>query len=480
MRNKKDKKDKGDKKDRMPYQVSQKLGGNSPFWSDIIRIALPMIIQGLVFQLQSLTDKAFLGNINTIYISAIGAAQFPLNTTLDSLVAVSTGLIIIVSQIMGAKQNEKIKEYIRSAIFYNSILSGLLFIVWFVFPQNVLALLNVDQDILPYSVQYVRVCSFYFLLLGIDASLQAMLQGMGNTKPIMYAGILKVVLNIVISWVLIFGHFGFPRMEVLGAAIGTVAANSISAAMIIGYSVMIKRKEYGITRGENTWFRMAPYKEIIKLGLPTGLEYLMWNASNLVLIRLLNGISYMAMAVYTLTFGIEIVIYAIFDGMARSTMTLMGQQIGAQNGEKANQYLKACLVLDGIVISAAILIFMIMNKPILHIFSKDSAIINEAAPFLIATAFIMLPKSLNVVIGNGIRAYSDTKWMLYSQMIGSLYVITCSFFLVSVLKLGIVAIYITLFSDEAIRAALNYHHFRTCHEKRSCRGLSTKKIEKIL
>ena len=62
-----------------------------------------MIIQGLVFQLQSLTDKAFLGNVDTLFLSAMGAAQIPFNTTVDSVAVICTGITIIVSQLYGGK-----------------------------------------------------------------------------------------------------------------------------------------------------------------------------------------------------------------------------------------------------------------------------------------------------------------------------------------------------------------------------------------
>ena len=73
-----------------------------------LQVAFPLIIQGLVFQLQSLTDKAFLGNLDTAYVSAAGAAQMPYLATMDSIVAISTGLVIIVSKLYGAGEKDKI------------------------------------------------------------------------------------------------------------------------------------------------------------------------------------------------------------------------------------------------------------------------------------------------------------------------------------------------------------------------------------
>ena len=72
----------------------------------------------------------------------------------------------------------------------------------------------------------------------------------------------------------------------------------------------------------------------------------------------------------------------------------------------------------------------------------------------------MFPKSLNVIVGNGIRSHGDTKWMLYSQIVGSILVVGCSFALVNIFQLGITAIYITLFLDESIRASINGIYYK--------------------
>ena len=164
----------------------------------IFQVAFPLIIQGMAFQLQSLTDKAFLGNLDTAYVSAAGAAQ-----------------------------RDKIADYVKSMAVYHTMVGILVFAAWFFGAETILRFFQVDSNIMGYSLSYVRVCIFYFLFVGVDSSLQAMLQGMGETRPIMYAGILKVGLNILVSWILIFGKCGFPALYVTGAAIGTLVANII-------------------------------------------------------------------------------------------------------------------------------------------------------------------------------------------------------------------------------------------------------------
>ena len=122
--------------------------------------------------------------------------------------------------------------------------------------------------------------------------------------------------------------------------------------------------------------------------------------------------------------------------------------------------MKIGIILNTALVALTGIAFTLLGKRILHIFTKDTALIEQAAFYLIMTAVIMLPKSLNVILGNSIRAYGDTKWMFYSQILGSIFVITCSVILVKGCQLGVLAIYITLFSDECIRAILNGLYYK--------------------
>lgn len=426
----------------------------------VFQVAFPLIIQGMVFQLQSLTDKAFLGNLDTVYVSAAGAAQMPYVATMDSLVAVSTGLIIIISKLFGAGQRDKIADYVKSMAVYHTLVGIFVFAAWFFGAEAILGFFQVDSNIMSYSLSYVRVCIFYFLFVGVDSSLQAMLQGMGETRPIMYAGILKVGLNILVSWILIFGKCGFPALYVTGAAIGTLVANIISFLFVLGYCMFYRREKYHLGRIDRRSLNFGLFLEIIRLGLPVGLEYLLWNGSNLLLIRFVNGFSYRDMAIYTLTFGFQCIVYVIFEGTSKATLSLMGQKIGAGEQEKANRLFSATIRINFVIVFAAALLFLSFPRHLLGIFSNDGLLIEEGAIFLIMIGVIMIPQSVNVICGNAIRANGDTKWMLFSQVFGSILVVSVSWFLVEKIHMDMRAIYITLFLDEAVRGAVNFLYYR--------------------
>lgn len=445
----------------------------------IMRIALPIIIQGLVFQLQAVIDKAFLGKIDTNYLSAVGVAQLPFFTSVDALTAVCTGLTIIVATKFGAGKHKDIHESVNASISFNLLLSLLLFAIWLAFPDIIFSWMNVSDTLMKHCNEYVRTLSCFLILYGVDISLQAALQGMGKTKPIMYVGLVKVLLNILLAWVLIFGKLGFPAMYVKGAALATAIANIAGTLILIIYFIVSKELSPNMKLQKIFRFRLGLYKEVIRLGLPTGTEYLLWNISNLILVSLLNKQGIQVVAIFTLTFAIEIFVYMIFNGIAKATLTLVGNSIGAGNHRAARSIMTSSILYSVIFVLLFCVVFAVFPKPILSIFSNDKDLINMSAFYLVIRGIIMFPKSLNVVVGSGNRANGDVKWMLYTQIIGSVFVVVSAYSLLYGFKLGVMAIYLTLFLDESLRAILNTIRFYKGTGIKSLRFLPLKSNEEM-
>ena len=113
------------------------------------------------------------------------------------------------------------------------------------------------------------------------------MQAFGKTKPIMYVGLIKVFLNLGLDWIFIFGKFGFPAMGIEGAALATLASNIVASIALIIYFYTTESLPIPIKFREIIGFHKKTYFKIVKIGLPTGLEFFLWFIGNLVLITLL-------------------------------------------------------------------------------------------------------------------------------------------------------------------------------------------------
>jgi putative MATE family efflux protein len=443
------------------------------YLKEISFIALPIIIQGMVFQIQLLVNRAFLGRIEVKYLSVLGNITFPYQAPMEAILAISIGLTIVISRNLGAGKYKEIDTYFNSSLIYNIFASLSLFFIWNISSKLVFNAIGVDKSLLGYCAGYVKITSIYLLLFGFDTTIQAALQGIGRTKPIMYAGIFKVIMNIALDWILIFGNLGFPRMGLYGSALASTIANSLSTILLIVYIFFTKNIYFKIRISELIKPKWARYKEVVCIGLPTGMEYFCWQFGAIMLTKLLNSLDKIAVGVYTLIFTIEVLVYMVFNGVAKACLTLMGYKLGRKEENEALAILLASIKYALAVVITFSILFCTFPKSILSIFTDDMNVIKSAVLYFIIIALAMIPKSINVVVGSGIRALGNTKWMLYTQVFGTLFVIICSYTLVNLFGVKIIAVYISIFADETVRAILNSIHLYKSSKNNSKKSILT-------
>lgn len=447
---------------------------------DIMKMAIPLIIGNLVFMLQNITDKAFLGHLDTVYVSAIGSAQLPYIATTEALIGLGIGITILVSRAYGAGELKTCGKYIKNAIVFFTLIAIAIFALWNLFCYPIMSFFDIEPNVIGYSVSYLKICLLYLPVLAIDNTLLGFLQGIGKTKIIMAGGIIKVFLNIFVSWILIFGKFGMIPLYVDGAAIGTVVANYVSTLFVVLYCFTKYRdvlfsKEIICEKPD-----LGCFKEIFEIGIFTGIEVILWHGSNLILVKFINGFGYLDMAIYTLSFSVICLAESVYTPICRAGLSIIGQLIGAEKKEKIPAVFYGCFAINFCIILVAVVLLNMFPTELMRIFTTDEQVLANGGKFLATMGFVMFPQAINILCGNGIKAYKDTKWMLLSQILGSVMIVSVSYYLIHFTSMTMTAIVITLFVDESVRGFINYIHYRNLskgttislrrerHEKRYC------------
>jgi len=425
----------------------------------IFTIAVPLILQQLSLQMQVWVDRAMLGHVDSKYFSAVGNALVPFYAVAAIINAICCGTTILIAQNIGAKNISQSKDYAECSFIGNSIFPLMAFSFFFFASGFLFKLMGVQSPVLEYSTSYIKILSFTLLILGIVSTSASVMQGIGITKMIMVAGIFGNVLNIMLDWVLIYGKFGFPQMNIEGAALASTISNFATAPIMIIYVFLSKNIPFKINIKKVFSFRWSLYKNVLKIGIPSGLEYMLWNVGSLIVISFLNRLDIMAAGIFTLIFSIETFPLFLYMGFANAALTLVGHKTGEEKHEQAVNAGFRCLRFSIIICAFIAVLYLIFPKEILGIFTNDKSLIIFSAPFLMFVCITMFPKSINNVIGLGIRGIGDTRWMLYGQILGTVLVIILSYVLIFTANLGLWGIFITLLVDETVRGFINLLRF---------------------
>ena len=428
---------------------------NKKYLPGLLNIAVPIMLSNLISQLQMLIDRIFLGHVNSMYMSALGNVTSPMWTTMSFCFSIVTGASILISQSVGAGDNEHIEEYSGAMVKYNNIIPILLFFFWTFCAEFVFRLMGVSDGLMPMCLDYSRYYAPVFLITGLGGAFSVILQTSNYTKPLVIYGILRSGVNIFLDWVMIFGRFGLPAMGIKGAAIATTIAEYSGLIFAVIFVVSSKKLN---TKPSMKWVLKAhikPYLLSAKLGVNTALEDFAWNLGNLLLIRILNAINEMAAGIYSIIFSVEVLAVVIIGAIGNGTMTLTGE---AKGNTDLGKYKGVCVCAYGLCIVVGIItlgVCLAFPQQIISLFTNDKSIIASCGIYLIFISINLFAKSANIVVGNAIRGSGNTIWMLITQLFGTVWVVSVALLFVFVLKLGIAGVFLAVIVDEIVRSFIN-------------------------
>ena len=400
-------------------------------------------------------DKIFLGRLDISCMSAVGNASSPIWTTMSWMFSLALGSAILVSQAIGAGDKDRAKLLTASLFKFANIPSVILFAVWMCFARQIFSFMHVDASIIDMSVSYAKYYAPVFLFIGLGTAITTLLQVSEMTGIMIVYGAVRSLLNIILDYILIFGNLGFPRMEVAGAALATTIAELTGDFVILIYVLTSKKLWLRPSPRAVLKAKLSPYIESVKMGLPSACEDFAWNFGNLYFISMLNYISMEAAGIYTIIFGLELIPICVVTSLGNAVLTVSGQETGKRNPKGVGQVTGIALTWSFIIEAFVMVMFMLFPELITSWFTTDASIIAASGTYLLIVGINLFPKSTNITVGSGIKGFGDTRWMLGTQIFGTIFIVLSSTIIVRVLHRGIGTMFLLIVADETIRSFIN-------------------------
>lgn len=346
---------------------------NGPIWNKIIRYALPVAATGVLEQLFNASDIAIVGNfagdVKTIAVAAIGATSPIIGLLLYFFIGIALGSNVVIATAIGRKDEETVHKAVHTSIIM-SVAGGILVTIFGeLFIGSLLQVLNVPEDVLPYALLYIRI-----YLLGMPAILlynfeAAIFRSIGETKmplkALAMSGVLNVLLNLFFVIVL--------KMTVNGVAIATVIANVVSSTILL--IKLIRSDQVIRMKKQELRFSFPVFRNIIKIGLPAGIQSAVFSAANIIIQSAINSLGTIVIAASSAAFNIEILAYYVMNGFSQACTTFTGQNYGAGQLKRCRRILGICIIEDAIATGAAIILVLLTGRVLLSIFSSDPQVI---------------------------------------------------------------------------------------------------------
>lgn len=343
----------------------RKYFGNKAFYRMVLGVVTPMVIQNGITNFVGLLDNIMVGRIGTEQMSGIAIVNQLLLVFNLAIFGAISGAGIFGAQFFGCGDHKGVQRTFRFKLYSCAIIL-ILGIAVMLFGGERLILLYLHGEgnqlaleaTLGYGKQYLWVMLFGLLPFVVEEIYAGTLRECGETKLPMIAGVIAVAVNLVLNYVLIFGHFGMPRMGVVGAAAATVISRFVQAAIVIVWT-HCHGERMPFIRGAYREYRIPAHltSNIVKKGLPLLLNELLWAAGCAVMMQCYSMRGLDAVAALNISGTISNLFNIVFMAMGSAISIIVGQLLGAGKMDEAKDTdtkliafsVMSCLVLGGLL-----------------------------------------------------------------------------------------------------------------------------------
>jgi len=371
---------------------------------NVAALSMPVLLSSLFQRLVSIVDIFMVGGLGAAAIAATGLGQLLIFVVMTVFWGLSTGATVVIAQLWGAGRRLEARKAAFASLLLGALLAVAATLLGLYFGHDVAVFMGASDDVLNFSSEYIRLVFLFFACTAGLNILSAIMHGIGNTRTPMEAIILVNILHVVIAYPLIYGHFGFPSLGVVGAAY------AINFSELVGFLYLLVQA-----------FRMGYLKigrpdlvllrKVWNIGYPVALERIAQQSGQLFYSKIIMGYGTAAYAAHQIGLSIESLSFMPGAGMGIAASTLMGQALGARKLKRAHMSHTEALRLAVIVMSGMALLFFFLPHQLIALFTGDPAVIEQGSVFLRLVAFAQVPLAISFVYAGSLRGTGDTHYV---------------------------------------------------------------------
>lgn len=344
---------------------------NGPLTRKIITYCIPLALSGILQLLYNAADIIVVGRFSgPTALAAVGSTGSLINLIVNLLIGLSVGASVCVANFYGAGREKDVRETVHTAMLISVIGGVIVSVVGMVFAKTFLGWMGSPDDVIDQATLYLRI---YFAGMPLTMAYNfasAIFRALGDTKrPLYYlavSGLVNVILNLI--FVIVF------KMDVAGVAIATVVAQAVSTTLIIlcmirSHSVIHLQRDMLRIHGDKL-------KEIVRVGLPAGLQGTIFSISNVLIQSSINSFGSIAIAGNSASSNLEGFMYTSMNSVYQAALSFAGQNMGARKYSRLKKVLCNCLaIVTGIGIGMGAIMYLFRYQ-LLGIYSSDMDVIN--------------------------------------------------------------------------------------------------------
>lgn len=375
---------------------------------NIWRISYPIFLSLLAQNIINVTDTAFLGRVGEVELgaSAMGGLYYICIFTIAF--GFSIGSQIVIGRRNGERNYTAVGPVVMQGIIFLFLLAAICFGTSKFIAGDLMRLLVSSDEIWGATMEFLdwRIGGFFFSF--INVMFRSFFVGITRTKVLTLNAVIMALTNVLLDYVLIFGHAGFPAMGIKGAAIASVISEAVSVIFFFIYtSLTVDRKKYGLDKLRT--FDFGLLKQVLDISIFTMLQYFVSMSTFLLFFAVVEKLGKQPLAIANIVRSVYIIMFIPVNSLATATNTIVSNLMGAG---KTPQVIPAIRKIA--LVSLGMMVFFsgilaLFPYAILSVYTNDAYLIQSSVPSLYVIAVSGLICSLASIVFNGLSGTGNTR-----------------------------------------------------------------------
>lgn len=427
---------------------------------DLVKLLLPLIVEQLLAVLVGMADVVMVAAVGETAVSGVSLVDSISILIIQMLAALATGGSVVCAQYIGKKQPENACEAAGQLILVTTMVSVVIAVIALIGNRHLLAMIfgKVENSVMENAQIYFWLSALSYPFLAVYNSCAALYRAMGNSKVSMYASLVMNAINIAGNAICVFGL----HMGVEGVGIPTLVSRAFAAILML-FLIQRPQNVIRIRNLQELRFNGRMIKDILKVGVPNGMENTMFQFGKLFLQSLVSSLGTVAIASYAVASNLVTFEYLVGNAIGLGIITIVGQCVGAGEWEQAKQYTKKLVLVNYAALVVICSLMILFRNQVVGIYNLSPEATRTSAEMLFAHSLAMVVWPLAFTIPYSLRASFDAPFTMYVS-VASMWIfrIASAYFFVKVLNLGVMGVWYGMYIDWVFRGLLfvnRFHHF---------------------
>ena len=371
-------------------------------------LAYPVVISQVGHMVVNITDTVFIGHLGAVKLAAcsLGISIFAVFMVLG--IGISYGLTPLIAQAFGAKDDTHCGKFLINALGLN-LLTGILIATGIYIMSNHLDLLGQEAIVIEHTKPFLQIIGASMIPLMLFLTFKQFAEGLSFTKQAMVITLFADGFNVLLTYGLINGEFGLPRMELVGAGIANFISRLLMATLMMTYVLKSNNLKPYIKQFTLKYLNFSDFAAIFKLGIPSAFQYLFEVGAFSVAAIMMGWLGSAYQSAHQIAINIAATTYMAASGIAAATSVRVGNSLGEKNYPKLWRAGITGYFMVLIFMGTTALLLLLTRNILPGFYISDINVSQIASQLLIIAAFFQLSDGVQVIGLNALRGMTDVK-----------------------------------------------------------------------